>query len=276
MRIDEALAKSAELKSDSARVDVEHLLCFVLQKPPSYLRTWPEKELTSEEVAQFDLLLARRSQGTPVAHLTGQRGFWSFDLEVNEHTLIPRPDTETLVEWALDLPLKPQSLAVDLGTGTGAIAIALALENPTWQIEAVDFIEEAAELAKRNAQRLGADNLKVLLGSWFEPLSYRYDLIVSNPPYIDPIDPHLMQGDVRFEPLSALTAEGEGLADLFYIIETAPNFLNTEGWLLLEHGFDQADQVADKLVKVGFESVETRHDVGGNPRITGGCWRVRC
>ena len=274
MRIDEALAKSAELTSDSARVDVEHLLCFVLKKSPSYLRTWPEKQLTPEQRDHFDLLLARRSQGTPVAYLTRQRGFWSFDLEVSEFTLIPRPDTETLVEWALDLPLKSQTLALDLGTGTGAIAIALALENPTWQVKAVDFVEQAVEMAKRNAQRLGANNVNVLLGSWFEPVTDRYDLIVSNPPYIDPIDPHLTQGDVRFEPITALTAEDEGLADLFYIIKTAPNYLNADGWLLLEHGYDQADQVANKLKQAGFEQVETRRDVGGNPRITGGCWRV--
>ena len=274
MRIDEALAKSAELKSDSARVDVEHLLCFVLQKDPSYLRTWPEKELTAEQLSQFDSLLVKRSQGTPVAHLTGRRGFWSFDIEVNQHTLIPRPDTETLVEWALELPLNSKASAVDLGTGTGAIAIALALENPAWQVSAVEFVEEAAELARRNAVRLGASNLTVLSGSWFEPLAGQYDLIVSNPPYIDPKDTHLEQGDVRFEPLTALTAEDEGLADLFYIIEIAPAYLKGDGWLLLEHGYDQAEQVANKLKQVGFEQVETRQDYGGNPRITGGCWRV--
>ncbi|NRP28303.1 Release factor glutamine methyltransferase [Marinobacterium sp. xm-d-420] len=274
MRIDEALAKSAELKSDSARVDVEHLLCFVLQKEPSYLRTWPEKELTAEQLSQLDSLLVRRSQGTPVAHLTGRRGFWSFDIEVNQHTLIPRPDTETLVEWALELPLNSKASAVDLGTGTGAIAIALALENPAWQVSAVEFVAEAAELARRNAVRLGASNLTVLSGSWFEPLAGQYDLIVSNPPYIDPKDTHLEQGDVRFEPLTALTAEDEGLADLFYIIETAPVYLKGDGWLLLEHGYDQAEQVVNKLKQVGFEQVETRQDYGGNPRITGGCWRV--
>ncbi|NRP37957.1 Release factor glutamine methyltransferase [Marinobacterium sp. xm-a-121] len=274
MRIDEALAKSAELKSDSARVDVEHLLCFVLQKDPSYLRTWPEKELTAEQLSQFDSLLVKRSQGTPVAHLTGRRGFWSFDLEVNQHTLIPRPDTETLVEWALELPLNSKASVVDLGTGTGAIAIALALENPAWQVSAVEFVEEAAELARRNSVRLGASNLTVLSGSWFEPLVGQYDLIVSNPPYIDPKDTHLEEGDVRFEPLTALTAEDEGLADLFYIIETAPAYLKGDGWLLLEHGYDQAGQVVDKLKQVGFEEVETRQDYGGNPRITGGCWRV--
>ncbi|NRP35303.1 Release factor glutamine methyltransferase [Marinobacterium sp. xm-d-579] len=274
MRIDEALAKSAELKSDSARVDVEHLLCFVLQKEPSYLRTWPEKELTVDQLSQFDSLLVERSQGVPVAHLTGRRGFWSFDLEVNQHTLIPRPDTETLVEWALELPLNSKASVVDLGTGTGAIAIALAMENPAWQVSAVEFVEEAAELARRNSVRLGASNLTVVSGSWFEPLAGQYDLIVSNPPYIDPKDTHLEEGDVRFEPLTALTAEDEGLADLFYIIETAPAYLKGDGWLLLEHGYDQAGQVVNKLKQVGFEEVETRQDYGGNPRITGGCWRV--
>ena len=274
MRIDEALAKSAELTSDSARVDVEHLLCFVLQKDPSYLRTWPEKELNSEQLSQFDSLIAKRSQGVPVAHLTGRRGFWSFDLEVNEHTLIPRPDTEILVEWALELPLTSKTLAVDLGTGTGAIAIALARENPEWQVSAVEFVAEAAELARRNAVRLGASNLAVLSGSWFEPLAGQYDLIVSNPPYIDPMDTHLEEGDVHFEPLTALTAEDKGLADLFDIIETARAYLKGDGWLLLEHGYDQAEQVANKLKQVGFEQVETRQDYGGNPRITGGCWRV--
>ena len=267
---------SALLESDSASADVEHLLCSVLECDRSYLFTWPERELDRIQVDRFNRLFQRRNAGEPIAHITGSRGFWSFDLTVNEHTLIPRADTEVLVEWALELDLPPNARVADLGTGSGAIALALAVENPQWEVVASDRILEAVDLAKANAKRLGIHNVSVVHGRWFEPLSDCFDLVVSNPPYIDPADPHLVTGDLRFEPQSALTSPESGMADLHHIIKSAPAALNPGGWLLLEHGYDQAEAVVDQMVSVGFEHVKTRNDYGANPRITGGRWRNSC
>lgn len=257
--------------SDSARLDAELLLMHILQVNRAWLFTWPEKELSPGQISQLAELLQRRAQGEPIAYLTGVREFWSLPLKVAPSTLIPRPDTETLIEWALSLTLPEYTCAVDLGTGTGAIALALASEHPTWQVLAVEFNSEAVELARDNAQRLGFA-VKVEQGSWFEPVQGTYDLIVSNPPYIDPNDHHLNEGDVRFEPRSALVANNGGMSDLEHIIATAPQYLNDNGWLLLEHGYDQADAVCDCLRQHGFIDVENRRDLGGLPRISAGRW----
>lgn len=221
--IDTALVQAvARIQSDSARFDAELLLCHVLDKPRSYLFTWPERELTEAQQSAFAALLARREAGEPVAYLIGQREFWGLPLEVSAATLIPRPDTETLVECALELlPEGPYRVA-DLGTGTGAIALALASERPAWQLVATDRVDAAAALARRNRDRLGLANVEILTGSWCEPLSGHFEMILSNPPYIDPQDPHLSQGDVRFEPRSALVAAESGLADIRLIAEQAP------------------------------------------------------
>ncbi|MEK9713393.1 MAG: peptide chain release factor N(5)-glutamine methyltransferase [Thalassolituus sp.] len=264
-------ARVALIESESPRADSELLLMHVLQVNRAWLYTWPDKPLTAEQVSFLDQLLKRRIQGEPVAYLTGFREFWSLPLEVAPTTLIPRPDTETLIEWVLELDLTAQSRAVDLGTGTGAIALALASEYPTWNIEAVEFNADAAALARRNSGRLSLP-VTVHQGSWFAPLSGRFDLIVSNPPYIDPTDHHLDEGDVRFEPRSALVADNLGLADLQHIIDVAPEYLNTGAWLLLEHGYDQAQQVCEYLRQRGFTDVENRVDLGGQPRISGGRW----
>lgn len=278
MRIDAALQLAHTLEGEDAKVDAEHLLCEVLQQSRTYLFTWPERELSAAQEQQFIALLEQRRSGVPVAHLLGRRAFWSFELEVNPSTLIPRADTEVLVELALELALElngGESLrAVDLGTGTGAIALALAIENPGWELWACDRVPEAVELAKRNAKRLTVDNLQVVQGSWFEPLAGRFDLIVSNPPYIDPVDPHLTQGDLRYEPLSALTAEAKGLADIEQIVAQAPDYLNSRGWLALEHGYDQAEAVAELLLARGFSDIRQRRDFGGNMRCTAGCWQA--
>lgn len=222
-RIDALLARAqARIHSDSARLDAELLLCHVLARPRSYLFTWPERTLTDAQLEAFETLLARRERGEPVAHLTGRREFWKLELEVSADTLIPRPDTETLVEAALELlPEEPRRVA-DLGTGTGAIALALASERPAWQLVATEKVAAAAALARRNRDRLGLANVEILQGSWCEPLAGHFDMIVSNPPYIDPQDPHLTQGDVRFEPRSALVAEDAGLADIRLIAEQGP------------------------------------------------------
>lgn len=255
--------------SPSARLDAELLLAFCLGKSRGYLRTWPEKKLSDEQQAQFAQLMARRKQGEPVAYLLGQQGFWSLDLEVAPHTLIPRPDTELLVETALALLPATPLKALDLGTGTGAIALALACERPGWHLTGVDRIEEAVALAARNAQRLGMVNARFLRSSWFTALAgERYQLIVSNPPYIASDDQHLAQGDVRFEPLSALVAGADGLDDIRLIIAQAPDYLEAQGWLMLEHGFDQAAAVRDLLRQGGFTAVESRRDLAGHERIS--------
>ncbi|WP_255483071.1 peptide chain release factor N(5)-glutamine methyltransferase [Marinobacterium marinum] len=275
MSVAEALGCAAELAelSDTPRLDIELLLCDVLGKSRSWLFTWPDAKLSADQQERFKQLLTRRMQGEPVAHLLGYRDFWTLRLRVSPDTLIPRPDTETLVELALQLlPDRPARVA-DLGTGTGAIALALASERPRWQLIATDLNAGAVALARSNAQACHLANVEVLAGSWCQPLSGYFDLIVSNPPYIDPNDPHLRQGDVRFEPLSALVAEDRGMADLCLIAEQARAFLRPGGWLLFEHGYDQGAAVRALLQSLGYVDVRTERDLGGNERVTQGLWR---
>lgn len=270
----EALLASAELPdSPSARLDAELLLAHVLGKPRSYLRTWPEREPSAAQCAAFAALLARRRSGEPVAYLLGRQGFWSLELEVAPHTLIPRPDTELLVENALALGPAGPARVLDLGTGTGAIALALACERPAWQLLGVDRVAEAVRLAERNRDRLKLDNARFLESLWFAALGgEKFQLIVGNPPYIAADDPHLVQGDVRFEPASALVAGRDGLDDIREIIAQAPAHLEAGGWLLLEHGFDQAAAVRALFAVRGFTAVDSRRDLGGHERITLGRW----
>ncbi|ELY3982914.1 peptide chain release factor N(5)-glutamine methyltransferase [Cronobacter muytjensii] len=261
-------------ESESPRRDAEILLGFVTGRTRTFILAFGETALTDDELTRLDALLARRVQGEPVAYLTGQREFWSLPLEVSAATLIPRPDTECLVEQALArLPAAPCRI-LDLGTGTGAIALALASERPDCQVTALDVVPQAVELAKRNAQRLGIDNVTVLQSHWFCALTdARFSLIVSNPPYIDGDDPHLTQGDVRFEPKSALVAQNAGLADLDAIIAGARRFLENDGWLLLEHGWRQGEAVRALFTRAGYQGVETCRDYGGNERLTLGHYR---
>ncbi|CCJ75585.1 peptide chain release factor N(5)-glutamine methyltransferase [Cronobacter muytjensii] len=261
-------------ESESPRRDAEILLGFVTGRTRTFILAFGETALTDDELTRLDALLARRVQGEPVAYLTGQREFWSLPLEVSAATLIPRPDTECLVEQALArLPAAPCRI-LDLGTGTGAIALALASERPDCQVTALDVVPQAVELAKRNAQRLGIDNVTALQSHWFCALTdARFSLIVSNPPYIDGDDPHLTQGDVRFEPKSALVAQNAGLADLDAIIAGARRFLENDGWLLLEHGWRQGEAVRALFTRAGYQGVETCRDYGGNERLTLGHYR---
>lgn len=270
MTIIASLLRAADLPdSPTARLDAELLLAAALGKSRSYLHTWPEKIVTSEAALTFANYLQRRRGGEPVAYILGQQGFWKLDLEVAPHTLIPRPDTELLVEAALELLPATATQVLDLGTGSGAIALALASERPAWHVTAVDRVLEAVALAERNRQRLHLNNATVLNSHWFSALQGRtYDLIISNPPYIAANDPHLVAGDVRFEPASALVAGQDGLDDLRHIIKEAPAHLNAGGWLLLEHGYDQASAVRDLLLKEAFEEVHSRIDLGGHERIT--------
>lgn len=270
----QSLLDSAELPaSPTARLDAELLLAAVLGKPRSYLRTWPEHEPSAEQLAAFAALLERRRMGEPVAYILGHQGFWSLDLEVAPHTLIPRPDTELLVETALQLaPATPQRV-LDLGTGSGAIALALASERGGWQVIGVDRIAEAVALAERNRQRLKLGNAEFRQSSWFDGLAgERFGLILSNPPYIAADDRHLGEGDVRFEPVSALVAGVDGLDDIRQIIAQAPRHLQAGGWLLLEHGYDQAEAVRELLAAAGFTAVDSRRDLGGHQRISLGRW----
>ncbi|MDH0308259.1 peptide chain release factor N(5)-glutamine methyltransferase [Aeromonas caviae] len=254
---------------ESPRADADALLCHLLDCRRSYLMTWPEHELDAAQQATLAGWLARRLNGEPIAHLIGEREFWSLPLKVSPATLIPRSDTEVLVEQALArLPGGPCAL-LDLGTGTGAIALALKSERPDADVWAVDRMPAAAALARTNSAALGLP-IEVRDGSWFAPLSDapRFAMIVSNPPYIDGTDPHLHEGDVRFEPRSALVAEEQGLADIRLIVTQAPAHLVPGGWLLLEHGWDQGEAVRQLLLQQGYVQVETVRDYGDNERVT--------
>ncbi|UWN49074.1 Release factor glutamine methyltransferase [Alcanivorax sp. ALC70] len=269
MRIDEALrsARDALTASPTPRLDAELLLGRVLGRDRSYFYTWPEKQLDGDQQRLFELLVKRRAAGEPVAHLTGEREFFGRRFVLTAATLIPRPDTETLVEAALEtLPDTPLR-AVDLGTGTGAVGLSLALERPAWRVTLTDASAAALAVARDNAEALGA-NVTLLRGDWLEALAGPFDLIISNPPYVDPDDHHLEQGDVRHEPRSALAAHDRGLADLRVITAQARERLADGGWLMLEHGHDQGSLVRRLLADHGFQDVTTRGDLGGNDRVT--------
>lgn len=262
----------AAIDSETPRLDGELLLSHVTGWSRTSFRAWPEREVSAEQAGYFRQLLARRVAGEPVAHLLGEQDFWSLTLRVTPATLIPRADTECLVEMALSLPLPAQAEVLDLGTGTGAIALALASEQPGWRVQGSDAMPGAVELARDNAARL---NLPVTIhqSHWFDELPLaRFDLIVSNPPYIAADDHHLQQGDVRFEPATALVAGADGLDDLRQIVAQAPAWLAPGGWLLVEHGYDQAPAVQGLFLQAGFSAVDSRQDYGRQDRLTLGQW----
>jgi len=260
------------IASQTPRLDVELLLCYVLKKNRTCLFTHPEIELSINEHQQFEDLLSKRALQIPVAYLTGQKEFWSLDLKVNEHTLIPRPETELLVEIIVGAGLAPDLAVLDLGTGSGAIALALARERPRWKISAVDYSLEALKIAKENAVKNNIDNVDFFQSDWFSVFSTseKWDVIVSNPPYLDQDDQHLLTGEIRHEPKSALVAHKNGLADFEKIIINAKNHLKSGGWLLFEHGCEQGEAVKKILALYGYQSVKTFTDMAGLERVTCG------
>jgi len=277
MDIQDFLATATERlqgASDSARLDAELLLCHVLGVNRTYLYTWPERKLDEAQLRALEPLLGRREGGEPVAHILGKREFWSLELVVSADTLIPRPETELLVEAALErIPFDAEWRIADLGTGSGAIALAIASERPACHITAVERTPGALEVAQQNADRLGITNVTFHLGSWFEPLvDQRFELIVSNPPYIPRQDPHLGEGDVRFEPVSALVAGEDGLDDIRFLVANAPQYLKAPGWLMLEHGYDQGEAVVSLLRESGYGEVDDLVDMPGHGRVAVGCW----
>lgn len=275
VRLDELLSR-ARLRleragSPSARLDAEVLMGHVLGVERTWLYTWGDSEVALLARARFEALVAARATGRPVAHLTGEREFWGLALATSPSTLIPRPDTETLVEAALDLAAGEGGRLLDLGTGTGAIALAFASDRPGWQVFGVDRQPEAVALARHNAARLGIANADFRESDWFAGLAGEtFDLVVANPPYIAVGDPHLSKGDVRFEPRTALVAAEGGLADLRHLVGTAGRHLVPGGWLLLEHGHTQAAAVRHALLVAGYQAVATLRDLAGHERVSVG------
>lgn len=275
--ITESLRKARrqlENLSETTPLDVEILLSHVLECSRSYLRTWPEKTLSPEQQAQFQKLIDRRQAGEPIAYIIGERDFWDMTLQVSTHTLIPRPETETLVEQALDkIPPDAHWQIADLGTGSGAIALAIARERPHCQLVATDISAAALAVARANATRHHVRNIRFVEGAWLAPLAdEHFEMIVSNPPYVHPDDPHLQRGDLRFEPLSALHSTPDGLTDIRTICDTARRHLHPGGWLLLEHGFDQGPTTRACLTELGYQQVRTIEDLAHQPRVSQGCW----
>jgi release factor glutamine methyltransferase len=254
------------------RADAEALLLHVLGQPRSWLFAHADDVLDLDVRTAFEVLVARRAAGEPVAYLTGQRGFWTLELEVTPATLIPRPETELLVELALErLPPDAAASVADLGTGSGAIALAIASERARARVVATDASTDALAVARRNAQRLGIGNVRFVQGDWLAPLATeRFALIVSNPPYIEAGDPHLAQGDLRFEPTSALASGADGLDAIRRIVAGAAAHLEPGGWLLFEHGWNQGDAVRALLRAAGYAQAFTAQDLEARDRVSGG------
>ena len=260
------------LRGPDASLETELLMEAVCGISRSRQFSHSDEQLAEHQVEQFMSALERRLSGEPLAHITGSRGFWDVDLRVTPDVLIPRPDTEILVEQALQrIPHDAVWHIADLGTGSGAIAIAIARERPQCALTATDNSAAAIALARINARALGVQNISFVAGSWGQPLKLqRFDMILSNPPYIRTNDPHLLEGDLQAEPPQALVSGSDGLDAIRQIIEDSTICLKPNGWLLLEHGYDQAAEVADLLQHADFTEVFSQKDYGGNDRVTGG------
>jgi len=269
--LQQALQNLAEI-SPTARLDAEVLLSHILQCNTAHLLAWPEKKLSQEQLTNYQQLIQQRQQGVPVAHLTGSREFWSLNFSVNDSTLIPRPETETLVEFILDkFNHREKIKLLDMGTGTGAIAISIATEKPGWEIFASELSADALKLARDNSNHHQSSNITFIHSDWFNNIKHKdFDIIVSNPPYIANDDPHLLAGDVRFEPQSALSAGAAGMDDIEYLCRHAKNHLKKNAWLIIEHGYNQKQLVADCFAENGFTRIEQKQDLSGHIRMTAG------
>ena len=269
------LAATSRLTGDEAAVEARMLLEHVLQRGATWLVAHTDEELSDDEAARFEALVAERMGGVPVAYLTGTRGFWSMDLTVTSDVLIPRPETELLVELALQrIPADADVDVADLGTGSGAIALALACERPRARVLACDASAAALAVARGNAERLRLANVRFAQGDWCAAVGdARFALIASNPPYVAVGDAHLQQGDLRFEPALALSSGTDGLDAIRVIVAGALAHLLDDGWLLIEHGWDQGDAVRFLLEDAGFADVATHRDLGDRDRVTLGCVR---
>lgn len=252
------------------RIDAEFLLAHVLAKPRSWLYAFADHVPSEQLRSEFAALVQRRVNGEPIAYITGRRGFWSFDLQVTPDTLIPRPETELLVELAVARIHPEQACRVlDLGTGTGAVALAIAQECPMASVLALDFSEAALAVARSNAAQLKIRTVEFLRSDWYAELAGRtFDVIVSNPPYIEAADAHLQQGDLRFEPLTALASGADGLDAIRLILAGAKVHLQPEGWLLIEHGWQQARAIRELFAQAGFTEIQTEQDLEGRDRVT--------
>ncbi len=267
-----AAAGRFERVSDSARLDAELLLAQALDKPRSYLISHADDAPDPEVLQQFDSMVERRATGEPIAYILGQREFWSLRIDVCDAVLIPRPETETLVSRALDIiPEHEPWRMADLGTGSGAIALAVASERAHCEVIATDISTGALAMAQENARRHKIENVEFRQGDWYQAISEGgLEMIVSNPPYVSENDPHLDAPSMQFEPRNTLIAPANGLRYLREIIEGAPPLLTQGGWLMLEHGAEQADFVAGMMAKQGFKNVATDADLAGHPRVTYG------
>jgi len=268
--LDDATKQLYEL-SDTPRIDAEVLMQHVLGQGIAWLISYGDTIASAAHIKAFYELVGQREKGKPIAYLTGSRDFWTLSLDVNENVLIPSPDTETLVEAALEhLPAGAESMILDLGTGSGAIALSLAKERPEAKIIGAEYHEGALDVAKANAVKNKVENVEFVLSDWFSNIDpqTRFDLIASNPPYVEPGDPHLDQGDLRFEPITALTAEENGLADIRNIVENAANYLVANGVLVIEHGYNQAEAVADLFDTNSYTDVQLFKDINDLPRCT--------
>ncbi len=265
---------AARLPGDDARHEAEQLLIHVLGVERAWLFAHATDTVDEDSRQRFELLLTRRAEGHPLAYLLGRRGFWTLDLQVNTATLIPRPETELLVEQALArLPSDDMVRVADMGTGSGAIALSIASERPLATVMATDLLGPALAVAVKNAQAHGLDNVWFRRGHWYAALGAdRFDMIVSNPPYIAAGDPHLAQGDLRFEPPPALASGTDGLDAIREIIAGAHEHLVAGGWLLLEHGWDQGEAIRALLVQAGFDDAQTVQDMEQRDRVTLGRW----
>ena len=271
MRLDAAIADAVLRLSpitDTARLDAEILLCQTIDMPRSYLFAHPEDELDGLSRDRFDALLKRRLQGEPMSYITGTRGFWSHELLVSPATLVPRPETELLVELALrEIPQKAEWEILDLGTGSGAIAISIGAERPLCTITATDISTDALAVARENVRHADLANVTCLPGNWTEPVTNkRFNIIVSNPPYVREDDEAL--SDLRFEPLSALASGEDGLHDIRILAINCIPLLKDDGWLMMEHGADQRDDVAAIFEEAGWRDITCHNDLAGLPRVT--------